>query len=513
MKKSKKRKIKSEKLAALGTGNPTGSFGRSGVWDWGNLGFEVLVLAVIIGYCLMVWWPTRYLPYYWDSASFVALGARDLLERNFNPLVLEAVGSAHQPLYMVLLALGWKWWGVTRLVAHQVIAPVLPLLMFATYQLGKRMDSRLVGVTAAFMVGLMPVVVGAYGVLSVDLLLAGLTTLSLALYVDNRKIAAMVLLALAVWVKGTAVLLVPTIVAWEYYNGKLNKQTGYLLAVPVIAILGWFGYHLRVTGWWMAPPEMPLTWPQNLGQYTTYLIYVVRTELFSHWRWLLTGPAIAAGVWWGMKKGTKIEELKPVVALLPTILLVSMWVAARGNYTEANSLMIMPLLVVASLLIVKQVLIESRAYNWEKGLLILGVIASLGWLTRWQPQVVPAVAYDFGQRADLTYQDMLMVERQASTFLEINFPNAKIYGGYPELFELADPFFGYVTTALNVVPCSQYQPSEESVILYLHPYHPSQQACRQLLDAMSVTPIQRFESNGMWVEMYEGVATGSAQTK
>src|SRR5262245_673879 len=124
--------------------------------------------AASVGYGIAEWWPTRTLPYHWDSAAFVIREARHFASQGFFPLVART-DFAHPPTLVVLVALVWRTLGESRPWTHALMLPVLPALIFATYLLGRRVGGVLVGACSAVIVAVFPVALAEYGVIYMDL--------------------------------------------------------------------------------------------------------------------------------------------------------------------------------------------------------------------------------------------------------------------------------------------------------------------------------------------------------
>ena len=109
---------------------------------------------------------------------------------------------------------------------------------------------------------------------------------------------------------------------------------------------------------------------------------------------------------------------------------------------------------------------------------------------------------------------MIIIGEEAAKFLEINYKNAKIYGDWPENYQVVQTHQGYVKEELEFRKCQFFQlDPEREQILYLHPYSPGQMYCRQLLDLYPTEALNRYESGTKWLELYIVNSSPSAQVE
>jgi hypothetical protein len=88
---------------------------------------DAAVIAAFVAYSVVMWWPTRNLPYYWDGACLVVEAAHEMLIRGFLPLVPGANAYyAHPPLFIAGLALVWRIFGESRVVATRSSSRFFP---------------------------------------------------------------------------------------------------------------------------------------------------------------------------------------------------------------------------------------------------------------------------------------------------------------------------------------------------------------------------------------------------
>lgn len=478
--------------------------------------FDALVVGLVVLYAVILWWPTRYLPFWWDAAGFVGPAANQLLENNFWPLVTNFSDFAHPPLLIILVATAWLLFGQSLLAAHLIMLPFLPLLLVSIYFLGKRLIHPTGGVMAAFLTGLVPVMVAQYGQIFLDLPAAALTLSAVAFWVYQRPRVAMVLFSLALLTKVTVILVMPLFIGWWYVDNKKRwkeKLSDWLYFVlPMIPMGLWLVHHWQVNGWWLVQPDRNLVIPSTISQLLTSLGFVFSEIFLSQGRWLLTLIVVIGLILvWFEKSHLKISP--KFYILLGVVVGSSIVHAVVGEFTLRYSLYLIPLMLLMGiwgLWIILPSLVNSKsAKHWFVG---IGVILSLSFINSWRPEIPLIGQYDLRPPEDMGYRDALHVFRQAAVYLEITRPNAVVYGAFPEKTQLRYPFLGYVSNPINTLACNDYEPDEfTDQIVYIHPYSASQYQCLTLTRSYEIEPLMQFESGGKWVELYSLIATQSAE--
>jgi 4-amino-4-deoxy-L-arabinose transferase-like glycosyltransferase len=461
---------------------------------------DPIVCAVSVAYGIAVWWPTRSMPYYWDSATFVVDAARDLLATHFDPLVAGHSDFAHPPLFVATLALAWRIFGDGRVVSHALVLPALPAAMVGTYLLGKRVADRVVGASSALLFGGVAFVVAEAGQVYMDLPVGAILTLGLVAWLAGRRLAASLLLCAATAAKLPYPLLVPSVLAVLLAFDPVRRRgvrSWLALAAPFVVLGVWLGYHRAVTGWLLMRPERVVRTPLDASALASALGTACRLFVLGQWRWLAL-VAGAAGVVW-----VRLVRRRPVVwrPVLPLIALVGaglVFFAAVGELALRYAIFLLPPYLVACATLARAALPRP---SW----LLPGAAGVFAlFATTWHPRMPRTTTYVFRPDEDLGYLDMITIGEKSSRWLEQTHPEAEIFGAGPEAYELTEPHQGYVSSPLKFSDCSRFQRRagvEQLVIV--HGYHPGQPLCRRLTEATGARTIKHFESNGKWLEIYE----------
>jgi hypothetical protein len=454
-------------------------------------------VAVAVAASFALWWPTRALPYHWDSATFVVDAARDLLFSHFRPLVAAHSDFAHPPLFVAALALAWKLFGDSRLVSHALVLPALPAAMIATYRLGARLCDRVVGGCAAALFASIAVVQAEYGQVYMDLPAAALLAWGLVAWVERRRALACALFCVAALVKIPAPLTVPgalfvCLVADRRTRRDVRGMAA--LAGPLVVVALWLAYHRAVTGWTLS--RRVVATPRGFDDFATALWAVLVRLLLGEWRWVILVAALAAVAWIRARRGAWVDAA-PVVPLLAVVGAGVLLFGAIGEFGLRYGIYLLPPYLVAALYFVRAGV--ARPVPLVVGAAVLFAL----FVTTWHPREPLSQSYEFRPDENLAYRDVIAIGLRSAHWLEQKHADAEIYGAGPESYELAEPWQGYVDSPLSFSWCRAFEPHpERTQLVVVHAYHPQQPFCRHLTEVLGAKPIKHFESGGKWLEIY-----------
>ncbi len=480
--------------------------------------FDWLVFGLILIYSFIIWYPTRYLPFHWDSAGFVINAIEKLRLSQFQPFNVEGSDFAHPPLMIALWAVIWTLTHQSILALHLSMLPFLPILLFSTYLIGKKLVSASFGALSALILATIPVIISEYGLIYLDLPAATWVALSLALYLSRHKALSVVFLTMAVLTKANALLIMPFFILNDYFSLKLKSfslKPFILYLIPPTVLLAWFGYHYLVSGWFMVIPsaQMSHRMINNLGELWQSTQYIFTEFFLLQSRWIVTLICLLSGVYLlyqrNQKPSTKISLW--LLAAMITLGIATLFYIVVAEFTARYVIFLFPLYLVTSLGLF-QAALNSSHKGFSYLFTLTGLIVAVIFIFSWYPAPPKTIAYDFRPPSDLSYQDMITVYRQLGVYLQIREPNTHIYGAFPENIYLTQTYQGYVNRPQNFSLCSQFTPQKEGErhLILLHPYSPVQFYCRQLLDAFQVIPLQKFESGSKWLELYVLSSTPAA---
>jgi 4-amino-4-deoxy-L-arabinose transferase-like glycosyltransferase len=443
------------------------------------------------------------LPYYWDEAGYFIPAARDIYaDGSFIPH--STLSNAHPPLVMAYLALSWKLFGFHIWVARAAMTGVAVLTLTGVYALGRRVANARVALAAAVCTALYPVFFAQSTLAHLDMMVAALTTWALVFYLPPRgatllradamalqgdaitlrggaeslrgpekayfrRVICVFLLALAALAKETAVLMPVVLCGWELVCWWLRKKerlaslvcierrpawwslTLLLAGVPLAL---WFAYHRARTGYMLGNPEyfrynvestlnlarvLDTIW-RRLGHVTLYMNL-----------WALTLAGLAA-MFLKPRRDGNVERTRidVPVQLLFLVLVLAHVVALSvvgGAVLARYMLPVLPLVI-----LVWVSTLWRRVPSWP--LAVALVCAAFAYRAEVNP------AYSFPWEENLAYRDFVLLHRDAARFLEDKYPEARVLTSWPATDELRNPYYGYTSRALNVVPVENFLPAE-----------------------------------------------------
>jgi 4-amino-4-deoxy-L-arabinose transferase-like glycosyltransferase len=425
-----------------------------------------VVFALIFASILLLHAPLLCLPYFWDEAGYYIPAARDLLLTG-SVIPHSAPSNAHPPLVMACLAAGWKIAGYSPQVTRTLMLLVSAFALLGVFRLSRLAANLDVAIAATVCTALYPVFFAQSTMAHVDLAAAGLTIWGLEAYLGGRWRGVAFWFSLAVLAKETAVLAPLALLAWDWvcpWVGRMFRteiclhERGWpearALLTPV-AVLGlWYAYHYTRTGYVFGNPEFfrfnveatmnPLRIVLALGmrvwQAFGYMHLWVLTLLMG---WAMTRPA---------RRDGEVERRRielPVQFGFGVLILI--YVAAMavvgGAVLARYMLTVVPLVVILAVSTLRR-----RIRKWPRLILLVGVSFVVALFLN--------PPYGFSPEDNLAYRNYILMHRDAESFLEARYPEARVLTAWPASDEISRPYLGYVEHPFRVVRIEDFTAEE-----------------------------------------------------
>ena len=409
--------------------------------------------------------PLLRLPYFWDEAGYYIPAARDLL-LNGSVIPTSPPSNAHPPLIIAFLAAWWKIAGFSIPVTRVAMLLIASFALSGMFRLARTVANQQVALAATLCTALYPVFFAQSTMALIDVGAAGLAFWGLESYLAGRLRTSAVWFSLAVLTKETAVLVPGALLAWEVLGPWVNRWTGRdlnfrrlesnscWLALPIVVLGLWYGFHYWRTGYVFGNPEffrynvratisplrIVLAFATRLWQTIGYLHLWVLTLLMA---WALTRPPIRDGDLERPRISIQIQLVFVVVILTFATALAVVGGAVLARYT----LTAVPLVII---LAVSTLWRRIRAWRWLIGAVCVAFVAGL----------FLNPPYGFSPEDNLAYADFVRMHVDAERFLEQRYPSARVLTAWPASDEITQPFLGYVRRPMRVVRIEDFTVEE-----------------------------------------------------
>jgi 4-amino-4-deoxy-L-arabinose transferase-like glycosyltransferase len=460
---------------------------------------RVLALVVVWLALIVLHYPWRCLPYYWDEAGYYALAAMDFYRSGL--LIPESTQKlGHTPLVTAFVGATWRVLGPSPCWAREAMMLVAAATLVATYALGCRVAGRQAAAWAAALLALSPLFFAQSSMLHIETAPALFVTLAVLALLPRpqcsdlpaMRMASFALAAsLAILSKETAVILLP--VAWGYAwrVRRERRATAWLaLGFPLLPLVAWAVYYHHATGYWTGNSEY-----LRYNLYSTlsplrFLLTLARRVyqlLIAGFDWMLVVGALL-GIWWE-RRAQRAGVQRPVI---PNQSAGSVWQKLMGELAgpeagapsaEQPARPSGDLLFLAGGLCAAYCTFHSlvggavlRRYLLPTfPVFYVGAVAFVWELPKRFAQSFCALTaayfiaawflnppYPFAFEDNLAYADFVRLHQQAARYLESHNAEARILTAWPATGELTTPFLGYVSKPLRVVPVEGFTAAELS---------------------------------------------------
>lgn len=415
-----------------------------------------ILFILLFGCLLLLHIRLLHLPYIWDEAGYYVPAARDLLLTG-NLLPHSTVSNAHPPVVMAWVALWWKVFGFTPLVTRTAMLAVASFALLGVFRLARHVANPEVAVASVICTAVYSVFFTQSSLVHLDMAAAGFTLWGVLSYLKARMWTAAGWFALAGLAKETAVLAPIALLLFDLIARRLNSRTTMQLhrtrstvavtplAVSLLPLALWFGYHYWRTGYVFGNPEF---FRYNVAS----TLHPLRIILAAGMRvWQITGYlhllllTLAAALAMFCKPRRDVSGEKPRIAVPVQsvfLVLIVTYVAAMslvgGAVLARYMLPVLPLVIIVCVSTVWR-----RVPAWRAVILLIaaGFVAAL----------FLNPPYGFSFEDNLAYRDYIQLHQQAEDFLEARYPMARVLTAWPASDEVARPYLGYVTRPLRVV--------------------------------------------------------------
>ncbi len=477
------------------------------------------LLPLLFIILLAFWWPTKELPYWWDSAGLVMQNAQLFLSHNltFGPGLLDTY--AHPPFLSYIIAVCWKLFGQKLIVSHIVNLFFAFLLILYTYLLAQHLTTnnvqgKIIGVLTSILLLFTPVFLAQIGIIYLEIPGAAFALASIYYFMKKKQLPYLISATLMLFIKEVFVFIPLTIILFLWakeaslaiYQSKkfplksLLFHTAFLV-LPAAIVSVWFIYHKLTTGWFFTPPDSSLSLQKFVAPEQIITVF--------NFFFLEQGRVVITAVLLILIEETTIREryhkdlLKGEVVLLFLVILATVFFFGITEFLHRYIIVGLPFFY---LLFFYLLTTYIQRIGKRDQLVILSVtMIAIGSLFYSQWNLHRKITTFFYQPLEdnLEYLDVIALGQATSKYLEKNFPKAKIATAFPATYMFTQPYQGYVKKPLISKSCARLKPKEIPDIIVFHPFSPISPTCLYNIELYKFKPYRNFERNGKFISIYQ----------
>jgi 4-amino-4-deoxy-L-arabinose transferase-like glycosyltransferase len=377
------------------------------------------------------------MPYHWDELGAYISPAHWLAGGN----LLRSLPGLHPPdvfyghpfaSYLTLAAL-YKIFGESVHVSHVFILLVSFLGVMYTYQLGKLLHNESVGVISALLLFLCPIYFAQSGMVNGDVIITTLGVSTIYYFLKRNCTLYLISGILLVLTKETSAAIVVSILIYLCIESNKNKdllKTFSMYSVPLLVLLIFFIMQKIFTGVFL-PNQYFAT--HNFFELSALDILGKMRRVFSSVfvtqnRFVLS-LILCANLIAYKKHAFKKEHL--------LFFIISMFFI--GAFTGIYFLNRYVLPVLPYLCIVGASSIVML-FNYKKTYIPIAMIVMLSFVF----ELHGHDAYGDSHENDMQYTDVVLLHKDACSYVEKNFPDKKVLAAWPMVSEFENPYLGFV---------------------------------------------------------------------
>jgi hypothetical protein len=430
-----------------------------------GLAQHFLLFALFFAGLMLLHAPLLRLPYFWDEAGYYIPAARDLYGSGAL-IPYSTPSNAHPPLVMAWLALAWRIAGYSALVTRTAMLALAAFSLLGLFRLSRAAANLSVALATVALASIYPVFFTQSSLAQVDLPAAGFTFWALLAFLEDRPWKHVLWFSLAALVKETAILAPMALFGWYLLLPLIRPRYPHLtppayrrlrafyFLLPLVPLACWFSYHHARTGFFFGNPEFfRYNVATTLNPLRIPLAFLMRLwQLFGYFGlYLLTLAGMLA-----MFRSPQADSGIPrpriaawkLAALASVVLAYLLFMSVVGGAVLARYLLpVVPLMI---LMWVSTLWRRVRYWKLVVGAIAIAFVAGL----------FSNPPYGFSLEDNLAYRDYIVMHAEASRFLAMRSPGARVLTAWPASDELTRPWLGYVSRPFHVIRIEDFTASQ-----------------------------------------------------
>ena len=426
------------------------------------------------------------LPYFWDEGGYYIPAALDFYHTG---QLIPHFTNGHPPLPNILLGSLWRLVGFHILATRLLACSFAALAFLAIFRLTERLLDASAALAATLLTSVYPIWFAQSSLAHADIFAAAFSLWAFTLYLpslqarsangsqDGRAqphyISIAVLFSLAALSKETSIIQPAALTAWELVllfgsrrsrperhqepslglglqqSGSSGRHGAWAAALTssVLPLIAWFAYHRHVVGFTFGNPAF-LRYNATANLTAAHILRALCYR-FLHLFWqrnIWLPIALALYCLLLPRRQDAPSALQPGPLYAMAVLAAANWLAFSvlgGALLTRYLLPVYPLILIVC---VSQWRVHTR--RWPLfAVASAAAFLSVLWLNP------PSM---FAPEDNLTYRDMIVVQREAIDFVQQHYPGATILTAWPVSTDLFEPYLGYVNHPMKVVAIDDF---------------------------------------------------------
>lgn len=410
------------------------------------------------------------LPYFWDEAGYFVPAARDLMLTG-SLIPHTTLSNAHPPLVMLWLAFWWRFSAFTPAVTRTAMLLVTAFALLGLWRLARSVACSQVAIVSVVCTAVYPVFFAQSSLAHLDMMVCALTLWGLAMYVEDRRLSAIVFLSLAPLAKETAIITPFALMGWELCcpllrverwqgedlcvsGGRRNRRALAFLLCMVPLVL-WFLYLHHRTGFYFGNPEyLRYNLGATLNPFRIALAILIRLwHLLGYLNMFVLTLATAYAMGQPALRNRDSAErqripIKVQLVFGAVILAHVLALSVLGGAVLARYMLpVFPLVILICLSTLHR---RLRYWLWWTVVTCVAFLFAL---------LLPP-PYRVSPEDTLLYRDYVVLHKLAADDLTARHEHARVLTAWPASDELTRPFLGYVKQPLSVMRMENFSAAE-----------------------------------------------------
>lgn len=372
------------------------------------------------------------------------------------------LSRGHPLLCVSSYGLAAKYLGFNREAMHGLSIFISMGVLYASYLLGKRLFSPLIGLSNCLLMAFQPLFMAQSTMVLPEVMLALFTLLALLSYLQEKKVLYFLFASCALLTKESAVVLPFSLAAGEALLHLLQAKKGKaLLQKTMVALLPYLSFALFLIvqkwqlGWFFFPFHTGLVsfaWEdiRYRGAETVLFLFHHQGKVL----WLIPLSILSFHCWKMLQRRQVLPKEDEHTLLLIVFAAGGIAFSFLNTYLARYLMYVLPVLCLLCCL-------GIRYAVWFRPSFLLPIVVAMG-----ATQVLITTGKTFAYDDDLSYKHIINAHIEAVDYLEKTYPkNTKIYANFPACHALEDPTSGYLhgTAFSNIV--SEERPVTEKDLL------------------------------------------------